>query len=129
MFSTSHAQSDNFITSRHYFKNRDARKSFTIETRNQFQPLENVIEEQMNNNELKMVQETTNNLRNEPTLSAKKSFEKLPSSKDPADNNFVSSVDNFINNIRRSEKKRMLKNIATISASYKKITYCGRLHC
>ena len=115
MFSTSHAQSDNFITSRHYFKNRDARKSFTIETRNQFQPLENVIEEQMNNNELNMVQETTNNLRNEPTLSAKKSFEKLPSSKDPADNNFVSSVDNFINNIRRSEKKNAKKHCNKLS--------------
>ena len=45
MFSTQHAQSDNFITPRHHVKNRDARKSFTINTRNQFQPLENVIEE------------------------------------------------------------------------------------
>ena len=82
MFSTQHAQSNNFITPRHYSKNCDARKSFTIETRNQFQPLENVIEEQLNNNELNMAHETTNNPRNEPTLSAKKSVEKLPSSTD-----------------------------------------------
>ena len=34
MFSTQHAQSDNFITPRHYVKNRDARESFTIDTRN-----------------------------------------------------------------------------------------------
>ena len=106
MFSTQHAQSNNFITPRHYSQNCDARKSFTIETRNQFQPLENVIEEQLNNNELNMAHETTNNPRNEHTLSAKKSVEKLPSSTDPADNNFVSSdVDNCINNTRRSEKK------------------------
>ena len=60
-----HAQSDNFITHKHYVKNHDARKSLTIDTRNQFQPLENVIEEQPNNNELKMAQETTKNLRND----------------------------------------------------------------
>ena len=46
MFSTQHAQSNNLINPRHYSKNYDARKSFTIKTRNQFQPLENVIEEQ-----------------------------------------------------------------------------------
>ena len=35
---------------------------------------------------------------------------KLPSSTDPADNNFVSSdVNNCINNIRRSEKKNAKK--------------------
>ena len=45
ILSTQHAQSDNSITPRHYFKNRDARKSVMIETRNQFQTLENVIEE------------------------------------------------------------------------------------
>ena len=39
MFSMQHAQSDNFITPRHYVNNRDARKSFTINTRSQFQPL------------------------------------------------------------------------------------------
>ena len=39
MFSTQHAQSSNFITPRSYSKNCDARKSFTIETRNQLQPL------------------------------------------------------------------------------------------
>ena len=103
MFSTQHAQSDNFITSRHYFKNCDAR------TRNQFQPLENIIEEQLSNNELNMAHETNNNPRNEPTLSAKKSVEKLPSSTDPADNNFVSSdVQNCINNLE-DLKKRILK--------------------
>ena len=30
MFSTQHARSNNFITPRHYIKNRDARKSFTM---------------------------------------------------------------------------------------------------
>ena len=106
MFSTQHAQSSNFITPRSYSKNCDARKSFTIETRNQLQPLENVIEEQLNRNELNMAHETTNNPRNKPTLSTKKSVKKLPSSTNPADNNFVSSdIDNCINNTRRSEKK------------------------
>ena len=53
-----------------------------------------------------MAHKTTSNPRNEPTLSAKKSVEKLPSSIDPADNNFASSgVDNCINNTSRSEKK------------------------
>ena len=57
-----------------------------------------------------MAHETTNNPQNKPTLSAKKSVEKLPSSTDPAANNFVSSnVDNCINNIRRSEKKNAKK--------------------
>ena len=77
-----------------------------------------------------MAHETTNNPRNEPNLSAKKSVEKLPACTDPADNNFVSSdVDNCINNTRRSEKKNDKKNIATISANYKKIINCRRLHC
>ena len=125
-----HAQSNNFITHKHYVKNHDARKSLTIDTRNQFQPLENVIEEQPNNNELKMAQETTKNLRNDPTMSAEKSVEKISSGTDPSHNNFVSSnVDNYINNIRRSENKRMLKNIATTSANYKKIINCRKLHC
>ena len=88
----------------------DARKSFTIDTRNQFQALENVIEEQLSRNDLNMAQETTNNPRNNPTLSAKRSVEELPSSSDLADNNFVSSdVDNCINNIRRPEKKNAKK--------------------
>ena len=53
-----------------------------------------------------MAQETTNNPRNDPTMSAQKYDEKLPSSTDPADNNVVSSdVDNCINNITRFEKK------------------------
>ena len=59
MFSMQEAQSDNFITPRRYFKNSDARKRFTIETKMQFQ--ETVIEEQLNNNELNMARETTNN--------------------------------------------------------------------
>ena len=110
MFSMQHAQSNNFIASRLYSKNCDASKSFTIETRNQFQPMESVIEEQLNSNELNMVHETTSNPRNEPTLSAKKSVEKLASSTDSANNNFVSSdVDNCINNTRRSEKKNAKK--------------------
>ena len=71
MFSTQHAQSDKFITPRHYVKNRDARKNFTIKIRNQFKPLENVIEEQSNSNELNMTQQT-NNPRNDPTMTAKK---------------------------------------------------------
>ena len=91
MFPTQHAQSDNFITHRHYVENLDARKSFTIDTRNQFQPLENVLEKQSNNIELNMAHETTNNPRNDPTMSAEKSIEKLPSSTNPAGNNFVSS--------------------------------------
>ena len=53
-----------------------------------------------------MAQETTNNPPNDHTMTAEKSDENLPSSTDPADNNFVSSdVNNCINNIRRSEKK------------------------
>ena len=44
MFSTQHAESDNFIIPRDYVKNLDASKSFTIDTRNQLQPLENVTE-------------------------------------------------------------------------------------
>ena len=77
MFSTQHVQSGNFITPRHYVRNRDAGKSFTIETKNQFKPLENVIEEQSNNNELNVVHET-NNPRSETTMTAKKSVEKYP---------------------------------------------------
>ena len=43
-------------------------------------------------------------------MSAEKSVEKISSGTDPSYNNFVSSnVDNYINNIRRSENKRMLK--------------------
>ena len=55
-----------------------------------------------------MAQEATSNTQNDPTMTAEKSFEKLPPSADPADNNFVSSdADNFINKIRRSEKKAL----------------------
>ena len=50
MFSMLYVQSENFITPRHYVKNRDARKSFMVDSRNQFQPLENVIEKKPNNN-------------------------------------------------------------------------------
>ena len=63
-----------------------------------------------------MGQETTSNPRNDPTMTAEKSDEKLPSSADPADNNFISSdVDNCINNIRRSEKKNAKKNRNNLS--------------
>ena len=110
MVSTQHVQSNNFLTPRHYVKKGDAPKSFTIDTREKFQPLENVIEEQSHNNELNMAQETATNLRNDPTMTAEKSNGKLPSSTDPADIKFVSSdLDNCINTIRRSEK-RILKN-------------------
>ena len=47
VFSTEHVQSDNLISPRHDFKNCSARKSFMIETRNQFQSLKNVIEEHL----------------------------------------------------------------------------------
>ena len=54
-----------------------------------------------------MAQETTKNPRNDHIMTAEKFDENLPSSTYPADNNFVSSdVDNCINNIRRSEKRR-----------------------
>ena len=76
IFSTQSAQGNNFITPRHYGEYCDSHKNFTIDTRNQFQPLENVTEEQPNNNELNMAQDTTNNSRNEPTMTAKKSVEK-----------------------------------------------------
>ena len=76
-----------------------------------FPPLENVIEEQSSNNELSMVQETTNNPLNDPSMTDDKSVKKLPSSTDPADNNFVSfDVDNCINNFRTSEKNKKQKN-------------------
>ena len=98
-----------------------------------FPPLENVIEEQSSNNELSMVQETTNNRLNDPSMTADKSVKKLPSSTDPADNNFVSfDADNCINNFRTSEKKEKKnskENIAITSEIYKKIINCRRLHC
>ena len=72
MFSTQHAQSDNFVTPRDFIKNLDVRKSFTINTWNQFQPLENVIEANSNNIELNMAQKTTNNPQNDPTITAEK---------------------------------------------------------
>ena len=49
--------------------------NYMIGTRNQFQPIENAIVEQSNNNELNMAQETTNNPANDPTMSAEKSAE------------------------------------------------------
>ena len=76
-----------------------------------------------------MAQQTIINPQNDPTITAEKSVEKLPSSTDPADKNFVSSdVDNCIKNFKRSEKKNAKKNIATISANYKKINR-RRLYC
>ena len=98
-----------------------------------FSSLENVTEEQSSNNELSMVQETTNNPLNDPSMTDDKSVKKLPSSTDPADNNFVSfDADNCINNFRTSEKKEKKnskENIAITSEIYKKIINCRRLHC
>ena len=49
-----------------------------------------------------MAQGTTNNLRNDHTITAEKCNKKILSSTDPAGNNFVSSdVDNCISNVRR----------------------------
>ena len=130
MFFMLYVQSENFITPRHYVKNRDARKSFMVDSRNQFQPLENVIEKQPNNNELNIAQETPNNPRNDSTMTAENFVKKLPSRIDHAESNFASSdVANCINNFRRSEKQNAEKNIATISANYEKIINCRRLHC
>ena len=59
--------------------------------------------------QIDMAQETTNNPRNDRTRTAEESNEKLPSSINSADNNFVSSdVDNCIV-ISEELKKRMLK--------------------
>ena len=116
-----HAQSENFITPRHYVKNCDARKSFMIDRNNQFQSLENVIEEQSNNNELNMAQETTNNPQNNPTMTAEKSVEKLPSSTDfPTIILFhlMQTIASIISEDLKSKIKK--KNIATISANPKK---------
>ena len=130
MFSMVYVKSENFITPRHYVKHRDARKSFMFDSRNQFQPLENVIEKQPNNNELNIAQETPNNPRNDSTMTAENFAKKLPSRTDHAESNFASyDVDNCINNFRRSEKQNAEKNIATISANYEKIINCRRLHC
>ena len=58
-----------------------------------------------------MAHETTNNPRNDGTITTKKSVEKSPSSRDLAGHNFVSSdVDHCINNFRRSEKQNAKKN-------------------
>ena len=64
-----------------------------------------------------MAQETTKNARNNPAMTAHKSVEKLLSNTDPADNNFVSSFvdDNYINNIRRSEKRMLKKHRNNLS--------------
>ena len=57
-----------------------------------------------------MTQKITNNPRNNRTMTNEKSDEKLPTSTDPADHNFVSSdVEYCINNIRRSEKRNSSK--------------------
>ena len=85
-FAMKHAPRGNFITPRQCVKILML-VSLTIDTKNQFQPLENLIEEQSNKSELNMAQETANNLQNDPTMRAEKSVEKLPSSTDPANNN------------------------------------------
>ena len=68
MFSTQHAPSGNFITPKHRDKNHDAPKNFKIDTRNQFQSPENEIQGQSNNKELNIALETTNNSRNDHTM-------------------------------------------------------------
>ena len=56
-----------------------------------------------------MTHETTNNPQNNPIKTAEKSDEKLPSSTDPTDNNFISTdVRNCINILKKS-KRRTLK--------------------
>ena len=69
-----------------------------------------------------MVQETTNSLRNNPTMSVEKSVETLSSSTDPAHNNFVSSnVNNCVNNIRGYEKRMLKKhhnNLSKLQKNY-----------
>ena len=53
-----------------------------------------------------MTQKTTSNQRNDGTMAAKKPNEDLQLSKDPTNNNFVSSdAENCINNTRKPEKK------------------------
>ena len=75
-----------------------------------------------------MGQETSKNRQKDPTLSAKRSAEKLPSSTDYANNNFVlSDAGSCINNITRSEKKRIRKT--SEQSKQIKIINCGRLHC
>ena len=56
-----------------------------------------------------MVHETTNDPRNEPTSTAKKSVENLPSSTESADNNFVSSDVDNCTVILEDLKRRMIK--------------------
>ena len=63
-----------------------------------------------------MGQETSKNRQKDPTLSAKKSAEKLPLSTDYANNNFVlSDAGSCINNITRSEKKEFEKHRNNLS--------------
>ena len=126
MFPRQHAQSNNFITPRHYVKKRDARKSFTIETRNQFQLLENVIEEQLNNNELNMVQETTNN--HETTLLCQpknllKSYHQVQTLLPIILFHLMQTIASII---LEDLKKIMQKNIATISTNT--TDFCGFGH-
>ena len=75
-----------------------------------------LTQEQSNDNELNMAQETTNNPQKDLTMTAEKSVEKLPSSTDPADNNFVSTdVNNCINNFRISAKQNARKHRHSLS--------------
>ena len=66
----------NFINPKHYVKNRDARKKFTISKRNHFQPIYNEIESHSNNSELNMTPGTNNNQRNDRTMKTEKPDEK-----------------------------------------------------
>ena len=73
-----------------------------------------------------MAHQTTINPRNDPTMTAEKSVEKLPSSTYPADNNFVSSdVDNCINNFRISQKKNAKKTAQQSQQITKRLLIVG----
>ena len=90
----------------------------SLETKSQFKSLKNVIEEQSNSNELNKADET-NNPRNDPTMTTEKSVEKLPSSIDPADNNFVpSDVDNCIGRSEKRMLKKHCKNLSKLQKDY-----------
>ena len=69
-----------------------------------------------------MVHETTSDPRNEPTLTAKKSVENLPSSTESADNNFVSSdVDNctiILEDLKRRMIKKYRNNLSKSQKDY-----------
>ena len=57
-----------------------------------------------------MTRETSNSPGNNSIKTAKKSGEKLPSSTDPADNNFIlTDVNNCINILKKSKRRTLKK--------------------